>query len=265
MPSEVTRQVGSALEVIVVESVERVVDRSDSELETIVAQIRRVARTANLEFALRIGAVIIHHFYDGAIESWRKKGPKQASFRRLAAHPKLPMSSAALYRCVAIFELCERLNAPSRWHHLGASHLRLVLGLGPSVQERLLTLANTGQWTVRTLQTHALRERAGCRLHGGRRVQPAIAKSLKALRNSIEAHQAVLVDLDEPSAEDVRLSAALIEETKSALERLTSFLSRHTPSALPRATAGKSGNALYGRRRAPGDIRGELSMRHSPA
>ena len=104
-------------------------EASGDEIDIVVAQIKRLTRVASLEFALRVGAVIIHHFYDGDTEAWRSRGPKVSSFRRLAEHPELPLSAGALYRCVALYELCERLNAPSRWEHLGASHLRLVLGL----------------------------------------------------------------------------------------------------------------------------------------
>src|SRR4051794_34652916 len=119
---------------------------SDESIQLVVYQIGQICRDSSLEFALRVGAVVIHNFYDGEVNSWRGRGPKLHSFRRLARHPELPMSPAALYRCVAIFELCERLNAPARWRRLSASHLRTVLGLPPDAQEQLLATANKHHW-----------------------------------------------------------------------------------------------------------------------
>jgi hypothetical protein len=74
---------------------------SDDEIHIVVAQIRRLVRDASLEFALRVGAIIIHHFYEGESDAWRSRGPKTASFRKLAQHPQLPLSAGALYRWAA--------------------------------------------------------------------------------------------------------------------------------------------------------------------
>jgi hypothetical protein len=41
------------------------------EIDIVVAHIKRLAQTASLEFTLRVGAVIIHHFHAGDAESWR--------------------------------------------------------------------------------------------------------------------------------------------------------------------------------------------------
>src|SRR5690349_9813403 len=65
---------------------------SDEQISIAIAQIKRITRCANLEFALRVGAVIIHHFYNGDTSAWRSKGAKTSSFRRLAQHPELPLS-----------------------------------------------------------------------------------------------------------------------------------------------------------------------------
>src|SRR6478735_5141212 len=89
-------------------------------VDRVVEHLNRICRNSGLEFALQVGSVVIHHFYDGDVEAWRVRGPKAVSFRRLALHPQLPMSPGALYRCVALFELCDRLEAPSRWRNLGA-------------------------------------------------------------------------------------------------------------------------------------------------
>jgi hypothetical protein len=215
------------------------------ELDIVVAQIKRIARTAGLEFALRVGAVIVHHFYDGDVDSWRSRGPKVASFRRLASHPALPLSAGSLYRCVAIFELCERLNAPARWGHLGASHLRLVLGLSPAAQERILALANSKRWSVKKLQQELSRENPSRLTCGGRRAEPEIAKSLRSVRRCLDVHRDLIERADRVSSRDLQQSMHLIEETKRCLERLSLSLAGGT-SIEPNATQACRSTSLLG-------------------
>ena len=86
------------------------VEASGAQINIVVGQLKRLTRTANLEFALRMGGLIIHHFYHGDTAAWRTRGRKSASFRRLTRHAEMPLSAGALYRCVALYELCERLN-----------------------------------------------------------------------------------------------------------------------------------------------------------
>ena len=196
-------------------------EHSDDEINIVVAQIKRLARNASLEFALSVGAVIVHHFYGGEADAWRSRGPKTASFRALARHPELPLSAGSLYRCVALFELCDRLNAPARWQHLSVSHLRLVLGLPEAVQERILAVANWKRWTVRALQEEVLREKPEHTTRGGRRASPPIAKSLKRVRNSLDVHRDLLDRADELTSREIQESMSLIEETFECLERLS--------------------------------------------
>jgi hypothetical protein len=190
------------------------------EVSIVIAQLKRIARAAGLEFSLRVGAVIIHHCYGGDINGWRSRGPKAASFRRLAQHPELPMSPGSIYRCVAIFELCERLNAASRWEHLGTSHLRLVLGMPPAAQERLLKAANSERWTVRALQKEVLRQHASRLMLGGRRMESPVTKSLKHIEKALVAHRELMIQAQRPSLGDVERSLKLISETEECLEQL---------------------------------------------
>jgi hypothetical protein len=128
--------------------------RRDNEMDLIVMKLRQVSREASLDYAIRIGSVIVHYFYGGDVSAWRARGPKPTSFRRLAARPDLPMSPSVLYRCVAIFELCERLGVVSRWRHVTASHLRAVLNLDAKEQVRLLAAVNAEGWSVQRLEEH---------------------------------------------------------------------------------------------------------------
>lgn len=199
------------------------------ELDLVVNHIKRLARSASLEFAINVGALIIHHFYDGDPQAWRSRGPKVSSFRRLAQHPELPLSAGSLYRCVALFELCERLNAPTRWQHLGASHLRLVLHLPAERQEGLLATANANRWTVKVLQQQVLAQRPTRPSFGGRYPDPPIAKSLKNVKRSLKEHQLLVDQTDRLSSQDLEESIRLLDETRRTLEHLSlSLLARTT-------------------------------------
>ncbi|HWO11181.1 MAG TPA: hypothetical protein VNN80_16920 [Polyangiaceae bacterium] len=194
------------------------------EINIVVAHIKRLARTANLEFALRVGALIIHHFYDGDPNAWRRRGPKVASFRRLATHPELPLSPGTLYRCVALYELCDRLDAPSRWAHLGASHLRLVLGLPGATQERLLATANAKRWSVKVLHQQVLLTKTLRKTRGGRRAQSPVVKSIISLKKCIAEHRDAIELAGKPTKQDVDQTMALVKEASSCLENLAKYL-----------------------------------------
>jgi hypothetical protein len=190
------------------------------DVDIVVAQLKRIVRSASLEFALQVGAIIIHHCYDDDPNAWRSRGPKVASFRRLARHPDLPLSPGTLYRCVAMFELCERLNVASRWGHLGASHVRLVLGLPPSTQERILSVANAQRWSVKKLQEEVLQQQASRLTVGGRRAESPFNKSLRDIAKSLEAHRGAMGEQNCASPEEVEQSLRLIAEAERCLEQV---------------------------------------------
>lgn len=186
-------------------------------------QIRRLVRDASLGFALRVGAIIIHHFYHGQSDVWRSRGHKTASFRKLARRPQLPLTAGALYRCIALYELCDRLDAASRWGQLGASHLRLVLGLPQALKEQLLTKANNERWTVKKLQEEALRRKDGT-TRGGRRPRPPITRSLMPIKRCLNDYRHTVEQVGEVSDEGHGLSVQLLEETRVCLDALSESL-----------------------------------------
>jgi hypothetical protein len=198
-------------------------DLSAEEIGIVVTQIRQLRRAAGLNFALGVGALIIRHFYKGNANAWRSRGAKIASFRRLAAHPELPLSPGSLYRCVALYELCDRLQAPSRWEHLGSSHLRLVIGLPPDIQEKLLSTADARRWSVKTLQEAVGLARRTPSMKGGRRVQPPITKALSSVKKCLSGWQA-LIEQAHLSSDDVQCGLRMIEDAKMDLEQLSSRL-----------------------------------------
>lgn len=196
---------------------------SAQELEEVVHQINGICRSSSLEFALRVGAVIIHHFYGGEAEAWRHRGPKVNSFRRLAEHPELALSPGALYRCVAIFEMCERLRAASRWRRLGASHLRAVIGIPVDKQEYLLSKANDERWSVQTLQAQAQRLRIG-RTRGGRRVRSQLGKNLCVLDRCLENCRVALDSGGSQELDELERGLAMFEKMKASMDELSAVL-----------------------------------------
>jgi hypothetical protein len=188
-------------------------------IEEVVHQLNGICRTTGLEFALRVGAVIIHNFYDGDTRAWRDRGPKLHSFRRLAKHPDLLISPGALYRCVAVFELCERLHAPTRWRRLGASHLRAVLCIPVQKQASLLESANRERWSVQTLQAKA-RELRESRSRGGRRARSPLEKTLRALDQRVRDCEDAFEQVEFQESGELHRSLEQIVKIGAAVEQL---------------------------------------------
>jgi hypothetical protein len=199
--------------------------RSEEDVERAIGHLKRICRNASLEYALQVGRVIVHFFYNGDTARWRARGPKTNSFRRLAAHPELPMSPGALYRCVALFELCDRLDAPSRWRNLSASHLRAVLSLPPELQERTLCLANSSQWTVKALDAEVRRHGNLDRSRGGRKSAPPLIAGLKTLDRCVQKCNSLVEELSDADAQELRRSAASVAVCQESLGRLAYLIS----------------------------------------
>jgi hypothetical protein len=200
------------------------IELSNQEIGIVIAQLKRITRSANLEYALRVGAVIIHNFYGGDTSAWRSRGRKSSSLRRLAMHPDLPFSHGSLYRCVAIFDLCERLRAPSRWEHLGASHLRIVLGLSPPLQEKFLATANDNRWTVKALQSAVEREKSVRVTRGGRRPEAALVKRLKTLSRCLEEYHGDATRADFLSRDDIQKGMSFLADARLVLDQVSGLL-----------------------------------------
>ena len=183
-----------------------------------VLRLNAICRAATLDFALSVGRLIIADVYGGDLAGWRDRNPKKDhSLRKIANHPDLPMCPAALYRSVAMFELCERLGTRS-WRHVSTTHLRLVLPLGKDEQVRLLRDAEANRWSVRRLDSEIARlERpapSACASRGGR-------KRVVGLLNRVRALERVLQTVNEMvSAEDDGLGTADAEEVTVAVNLL---------------------------------------------
>ncbi len=131
---------------------------SDQLTDRMVSEINALCKTATLQFALSVGDLVIQRLYLGDMDRWRSRDPtKKMSLRKIARHPSLAM----LYGCIAIYELCERLDIKT-WRHISTSHMRLALPLKHEEQARLLRLAESDRWSVRRLEEEVAALTRGC-------------------------------------------------------------------------------------------------------
>jgi len=203
----------------------------DDVVERVVLKMNSICRKATFDFSISIGQLVIDNFYGGKIVGWRKRGPKHASLRRLAKHPDLPMSAGALYRCVAIYELCQRLGA-SQWKHVCTSHVRVVLPLQPPDQVRLLIAAESHRWPVRRLTEEVAKHR-GCasdtRGRGGRKALSHFGRTVRVLQRCLtpSGHLLGADDLDVyPAQADVQSVLGTLRSVMHACAVLETLLAR---------------------------------------
>lgn len=188
-------------------------------IDQVAQAIRDLHRSSSLEFAHRVGSVVLEKLYGGDFELLRDRGPKDASLRKLAGHPDLPLSASGLYQAIAVFEILERLGGVYACKHLCRSHVRAVLALPEEAQERLLERAEAQQWTVDRLKTEAF-----CAARptgaGGRPPLPAFVKSLHVLRRYVDRPDVYFTGLDSACA----LSDERVQELRRVMNALRAKL-----------------------------------------
>lgn len=169
--------------------------------DELTAKLAAFGKDASVEQAVEVGRLVVERLYGGDLSAWRGRGPKAHSLRTLARRAELPVSSSALYRSIALYELSTRLGGIERWvaAGLGISHLRLVLGLSEPDQRLLLDGAVRKQWTVADLEREAVKVRKRTPAptkRGGRPRLPRFVKSVNRLRKAAEAPDEMFGDLD---------------------------------------------------------------------
>ncbi len=190
-----------------------------------VRQVNALCKDTTLRFALSVGQLVVKGLYDGDTRRLRSRGRKdQLALRRLAADPDLAMSASALYRSVAIFELCERVNV-AHWKHVSTSHLRLVLPLRPSDQERFLRETEANRWKVRELEQRiaAVGDDARVSARGGRPRRSGLRSVVDLLEKGTERVVGLLSSNDqttESSPESVRATVDALGRMRDACDAL---------------------------------------------
>lgn len=182
-------------------------DDGAARLDRLIDELDVIIQQRSFDRCLRAGRLVIDGLYGGDLGLWRRKTTKTLAFRQLAKHPRLPLSAAELYRCVATYEVVTRLETVARWPNLTISHIRTVIGLEPTRQEDLLERAHARRWSVLRLAREASGERQVGRENRGRPAVPRLVKILTELHRLVDdPHQArgltELIDEMEPNRLD---------------------------------------------------------------
>jgi hypothetical protein len=231
-------------------------------VDRMVRELNALCKSATLEFALAVGELVIRSLYAGDVDCFRSRARKHhAALRELATHPDLAMSASMLYGCIAIYELCERLDARS-WQHVSTTHLRLVLPLQPDEQASLLREAEANRWPVRRLEEAVVactKGRKGMSGRGGRPRRSPLRKSIKMLQKGLDAVAVFLRSEDrlEASPDSARAVASIVRravETCKVLENRMAAAAELPANQSPSAHAETAMPVASGERasRAPG-------------
>jgi len=199
----------------------------DEQVRCAVERLGAVRRGASLGFALDVGRIVIDTLYGGDLSAWRRRERKDTALRALSRQRDLPLSTSALYRALALYELSRRGEGTGvGFERLHVSHLRAVLGLSPEVQDRLLTAADREKWTVARLEREALALRSrGSR--GGRKPVATYVKSIRRILQltSPEALQG-LEDCSKLGPDQLEELATQLARARARLERIEHVLPR---------------------------------------
>ena len=155
--------------------------KSDEVIVGVAATLAEVHNTSSMRLALEIGEIVVRRIFDGDLERVRAHGPKDISFRKLAACPKLTMSAMRIWRAVGVFELVSRMPGLKDAKNLSVSHLYAVLGLPHETQEWLLRAAADGRWRVEELEAQATKHRPPESRRRPRMTQPELIMSLRRI------------------------------------------------------------------------------------
>ena len=155
---------------------------AQEETEQLVLELKRVWCRSAVSTLVEVGGLIVRHCYGGDIEAWRHRGAN-APLRRLEQHSRLPFSRKTVYLALHFYDLSMRLEGQPFLHELGVGHLRAVLGLPGSEQERLLNAAIAGSWTIAELTKEAAAAR---RLSGRRTGRPPAPEGVRATRRLLQ-------------------------------------------------------------------------------
>lgn len=199
---------------------------TDDVIELAVAEIQQVARIGTLQMALSIGQIVYRRIFRSNAELLHLNGPKDVSFRQLAARGDLGMSRTTLWRSVAAYELSLRMPQLGKAEHIGISHVRAVIGLPKRNQERLLARAERERLDVKQLE----REVAATRKSGsggGRPPKQDFVKAVDALMRVANLPDHWFADqraAAKMKADDVECALAMLDELQAKLRRVREVL-----------------------------------------
>jgi hypothetical protein len=204
-------------------------DNQPSECERIVSALRDIERKNGLDYALRVGALVLELSFRGQTKLWRSRNRhKNSSIRRLAQHPGCPLSRTALNSCVAICvalrELTEGTDVsrdPS-FSHVGVSHVSAVLSLPAHERAEWLNQADRQHWTTRELKRRIAADRGATLRRAPNASQ--VRRALRGLESGVE-----LVEHAVSCATELPLEPSLVGNVVELAARLTDLVKRLLP------------------------------------
>lgn len=192
-------------------------------IERAATRIASVRRRHSIATAREVGAIVVEEIYGGDLKALRSRGAKDESLRTLAAHPRLDVSAATLWRAVGVFLLCGRMPGLREPKHLALGHLYAVLGLGEERQERLLRAAEIEHWSRERLEASAGALRAGRRKAANPR------RDLQRCATRLRRLAALPVPRVDGASDDDALNQ--LERALTEVERWTSEIRRELVAA----------------------------------
>lgn len=163
----------------------------DDVIDSVYNTLRSMARDASLGLYIDMGKVIVTKFYGGDLATWRDRGQKDASFRKLAARfdrdEDAPegTSAAGLYRAVSIYIMDKQWGVSDR-KHLTMTHVRALIGLPDMQQKRLLAAAEKEEWSGDRVEREAAKVRKKEGDGRGRPPLPGFVKGATRFRRILD-------------------------------------------------------------------------------
>ncbi len=250
------------------ESFELVVNRSP-DIDALVCDLRQLYCSTGLELFTNIGHLILERLYEGNVDAWHSRGPKDTSFRKLERHPDLPFAASTLSKTVSVYLMSLRRPDLLELENIGLSHFQELVGLEPTLQDHLIACASQECWTVRRLRAEVRLLTTTRQTAQGRPRVPSFVRCLRGMRNSLNERQ-LLADIDEVErlkrveVEDLLVTARrLCEQAEIVVRQLAKHL-RETDDKQGHGTADDSRQA--GEQRTSGVVKGVSTSKHeSPA
>lgn len=184
-----------------------------------VAAVNTVVARSRLGLTRAVGAILIDELFGGEPASFRARGGKHASFRALARHPRMAMSSAALWRAAAIEAQCRELPADVAAELTLAQHRALLPMADSPDKHKVARLAVECCWTGTQLED-AVRD-GTVRRGGGRPRIPDGVRAIRALGDAVAA-------VESHSGGDLRALDALIGRLVAVRMRVAEVTEKRT-------------------------------------
>ena len=164
---------------------------ADDSIERLVDELKLIWSRSAVSTLVAVGEAIVRACYHGDIERWRNRGPN-ARLRRLQSHTHLPFARKTVHLSMHFYDLSLRVAGSPFLLELGVGHVRAVLGLPSTEQERLLRAAYDEHWTIAELSERAMeiRNRRGRRT--GRPPRPEHQRMARQIRSHVEALEELL-------------------------------------------------------------------------